>query len=528
MKPDETTDSVREWPWRDWGRWALYALELLSLVLLGIWSLEFVLKYLDVAAETLDYPFHLEWMEGGVVETVQRVRDGKPFYVEPSVEYVSYIYTPLYFWVTAALSPVLGVSLFAARLVSFVSILACGAVLVRWVQREHADQGPAAWLWGLLAVALFFATYDASGRWFHLARVDSLGLALLVGGFYVLRFHEGWQTAVIAGLVLWLAYLAKQSSLVGCAPVLLVMLVTDTRRALVAGTVLTVAFGATVLIYDAITDGWFWYYTYEVGRAHETVETMWSGFWKWDVWRMSIAGGIGLLGLARLAESSWRRALFHLAVLLGMLGMSWLSRLHSGGYLNVLMPAFFSLSLACAVGMGVLTSRFSPQERERIGGSPVVIVLALLAGLQLLSLDYEIEDVLPPEGAVAQGEQYLRELAEIEGDVLIPDQRWVQTRVGKRSYGLGMAARDVLRVETPGDVGRRGLRASLDRALAERRFSAVILSLPDSMPGIDRYYVHERNLTPPPRPVTGWNHHPYAVWRPKPTPPTPRHRDAAE
>ena len=125
--------------------------------------------YLYVAVRRLGYPFELEWLEGGEVEIVNRVVHGQAIYVAPSLHYVPYPYPPLFIWVSAAFAKVLGVGFLAPRLVSFLASLGVLALLWQLVRRETGDT-----VAGLVAAGLFAATYQASGAYFDLARVDSL------------------------------------------------------------------------------------------------------------------------------------------------------------------------------------------------------------------------------------------------------------------------------------------------------------------------------------------------------------------
>src|SRR5207247_9527854 len=54
----------------------------------------------------LRYPLDLEWMEGGVLTHTLRLGRGQPLYAEPSVDFVSFLYTPLYPALLCALSTV--------------------------------------------------------------------------------------------------------------------------------------------------------------------------------------------------------------------------------------------------------------------------------------------------------------------------------------------------------------------------------------------------------------------------------------
>jgi len=54
----------------------------------------FLFSFIYVAAKSMSYPFHLEWMEGQVIDVISRVTHGLPVYTEPSIDYVPFIYTP--------------------------------------------------------------------------------------------------------------------------------------------------------------------------------------------------------------------------------------------------------------------------------------------------------------------------------------------------------------------------------------------------------------------------------------------------
>ncbi len=141
-----------------------------------------IVIYLFVALRRIGYPFELEWLEGGEVEIVNRVVHGQGIYVAPSLHYVPYPYPPLFIWISAVFAKVLGVGFLAPRLVSFLASLGVLALLFHIVRRETGDA-----VAGLVAAGLFAATYQASGAYFDLARVDSLFLALLLAAIALVR-----------------------------------------------------------------------------------------------------------------------------------------------------------------------------------------------------------------------------------------------------------------------------------------------------------------------------------------------------
>ncbi len=139
---------------------------------------------------------------------MHRILAGQPLYTAPTVGYVPDGYPPLYFAVSAAAARVLGVSYLPLRLVSLVSSLACFALLARLVQRETGSIAA-----GTGAAGVFAATYFATDTWFDVGRVDSLFLALSIGGLYAARWMRGTRGAIAAGVLLAAAALTKQTGL---------------------------------------------------------------------------------------------------------------------------------------------------------------------------------------------------------------------------------------------------------------------------------------------------------------------------
>src|SRR5712692_2235180 len=87
---------------------------------------------LYVFARRLTYPYDLEWMEGGMLCHALRLMEGKPIYAAPSVDFIPYLYTPLYPYVLFLLSKVVGLGYTVARLVSVLSFVAAGVLGYRF------------------------------------------------------------------------------------------------------------------------------------------------------------------------------------------------------------------------------------------------------------------------------------------------------------------------------------------------------------------------------------------------------------
>jgi hypothetical protein len=123
--------------------------------LLAAGAISFILTYIIIALLRLQYPYELEWMEGGMVDHVLRVLSGQRLYVRPSLEFVPFIYPPLFAYLSAMVALVTGIGFEALRLVSFVSSLGAFLLIFLIVRRESGNKFAA-----LLSTGLFAATSE--------------------------------------------------------------------------------------------------------------------------------------------------------------------------------------------------------------------------------------------------------------------------------------------------------------------------------------------------------------------------------
>lgn len=60
-------------------------------------------RFLRVALARFDYPFDLEWTEGGMLVNAQRLLDHRPLYASPGLDFIPFMYPPGYHALVAAL-----------------------------------------------------------------------------------------------------------------------------------------------------------------------------------------------------------------------------------------------------------------------------------------------------------------------------------------------------------------------------------------------------------------------------------------
>jgi len=444
----------------------------LVLAILAAWA---IVAFLWVALSRLGHPYELEWQEGGMLAHVARLRAGEALYAPPSLEFIAFPYPPLYAALAALVASVVGEGLVALRLVSLLASLASCALLFELGRRRGGG------LWGgLLAAGLFCATFRFAGAWFDVGRVDALSLALTLGALAWLEARASVRAALLGGLLCFLAFLAKQSALV---PALCLVPLLGLRGWRVAAAFVVTLAGlvlASTLLFDALSDGWYRWYVFELLAGHAWTADALTGFWK----ELLLALGVGL-GLAawnhlarrgaaesaECAESAEfaasngareRLTLRHAAVL-GLLLAGWLGRAHVGGYDNTLLPACAGVALLAGPALARLT------ELER---GPR-LAAALLGVAQFGLLFYDPRSQLPTEADRAAGERLAARIRTIEGRVWMPCAGELARAAGKGSSAHAMAVIDLLQGADRATAQR--FVDQLAQALAERRFAAIVL-----------------------------------------------------
>ena len=515
-------------------------LPLLWLLLVGPGLYQLVLLGAAVFRRWL-YPYDLEWMEGGMLAHALRVAEGQPLYAAPSVDFVPYLYTPLYPALLALLGKVTGLSYALGRAISILSMLAVCATLAFAVVREGRDKVIGA-VGAACAIGFFAATYPWVEGWYDLVRGDTLFLAMGVVGLALLRAWAGRPAAgwggfwhprtMIAGAILALSFFCKQTGILFVMTGAIALAAMNWRA--VPGYLLAAGAigGGGSAILDARSGGWFWIYVFEYHQQHDTnPDRFWRSFgyilWKFPA--MTCVVGFALAAV--LVTAIWRRKLPRGAG--GLLYFSWLflAGIFIGAigwatqwaHFNAYIPAMtFGAAAAGAAVVAVAGCL------EAILGAPwrhAAALVAALLGVQLVQARWSPKKLVPAAQDRAAGDRLIAALREIDGDVFAPFHPWYPRLAGKPTHTHRMGILDVSYVPPP-KAKKKKLPAAARRVegLAEsfeqKRWAAVLLddkAQLHELPGLTEHYRLERNLAREemPRVVSGAPTTPRAIWRPK-------------
>ncbi|MCE5229744.1 glycosyltransferase family 39 protein [bacterium] len=429
----------------------------------------FIVRFAVLALLRINYPYQLEWIEGGVLEHVRRVLEGRPLYAPPSLEWIAFIYPPFYYWVSAAAAWVMGFGFAPLRLVSLVSSIATMAIMADMVRRETGV------MWaGLITAGMYAASYDMTDRWMDLGRVDGLFICLTLASVYVFHYfgERGVMYCVASGALAACAVLTKQTAAIALAPAILFDLAKKPMRLWAMPASAAAIFGVAVGWLEWSSAGWFRFYTFDMPGSHAISRPFLVWFWKYDLWHpIPIAILLAVAGLVL----AWRHrgqitTAYYIVFSFGFIFAAEMARIKVGGWVNCVLPAFVAIMIMAGISLGMFAK--NPKAAR------IMPALLFAAGAQFWHLHGPEARAIPTAADRAAGRQFEQLLSSIP-EVYAPGSGYLEARVGKKSHAHSAAYWDLLTSNS-----ERAKQLFLDELiprLRARRFDAIILN--DDMEG---------------------------------------------
>lgn len=466
----------------------------------------YLIAVLAIMAARVSYPYEIEWMEGGVVDHVRRLAQGEPLYVSPSLAFIPFPYPPLFYALAAALSSMVGEGFIPLRIVSALSSLGILALIAAFVLRETGRRDAA-----LIGAGLFAAMYQIGGAWFDVGRVDMLMLVLVLAGFFSARYASDRWCAPVTSIALSAAFFSKQSAAIIGAPLVLWLIVARPRQGIITALTTGTAAIAGTLILDALHDGWYRYYLFDLPSHYQLHPRRMVYFFTRDLVPTAIAAGLAVFAL--LTPQARRSLGFRLALATGLLAAAVVLRSNDGGYNNVLLPGFAAISVLAAVGYDSARRALAASA----SGQLLATWPAILLIIQFAILIYNPFETIPSAESRAAADRIVEHVRNTRGEVWIPYHGYLAAKAGKPPLAHWMAVADIYR------FGRADLRAALEgeiaQALAARRFSLIVMSNSElSFPSLESTYVRQGPVTERPgvlMPVTGAQTGPESYYVPR-------------
>jgi 4-amino-4-deoxy-L-arabinose transferase-like glycosyltransferase len=449
---------------------------LLLKLLTGLAAGYYIILFLYVSISRIAFPFAFDWVEGAVLMQVNHLLSGQSMYAEPNAAYTALIYPPLYFYVSAVMTRLLGFGFLPLRLTSLLAT--CGCMLMIFIATRKIT---ASNLYGLASAGLFAATYASVWSWFDFARVDMLYTFLILAGLLCLNpGPEG--KPVLAGVIFALSFFTKQSVLFLVFPLAVLTFFLHRRQAVIFILVFGVIAAAGFVMLNTISNGWYSYYVFTLPSNHilNTSPGYLYPFVKIMLGPIFLSFGIGMAAaLIRAREYFQNKSylFFFMATLIG-LASSIVSGLSQGSTHNAYIPAYVIIAILFGIGLAHLEGSIALIKSANIRTILNGLLLAAVI-LQFWMLSYKTRDFVPGEQDLKRGNALLQYIADTPGDILIPSHSYLALYVKKKPY-----YHDAPLWELNGAVGKRvmpewkPIKTEIKRYVQSRQVSFVFLEQP--------------------------------------------------
>ena len=388
-------------------------------LILAVWvfSVYNIVAITYIAIHQIPFPFPLEWIEGPMMDHVLRILELESIYTAPSIDFVPSPYTPVYFYLSAMLCYVFGTSIEILRIISALSTLSIIVTLFLWAKKETSSITA-----GIFASGLFSSTYMLSANWFFLARSDMLALAFFMWSAYLIRFYTSRRALFYSGLLMFLSIMTKQSGLVLCAGLFTAGLFLHRKNILFfVLSLLPLLLFSTMLIND-LTDGWFWYLTYEMPANHGTISTRFLSFFTEDILLKRLPFFLAIIAFVIYSFNAHKKSesLYYFFLTGSILFATYLGRIKVGGATNVFIPFFIAGALFTAILL-----KSSLQKDKAL----TVLVIAIV--IQSILSAFNPLRYIPSPKIKKYSQQLLDFVENSKGDVLVLPSGYTAYLAGK-------------------------------------------------------------------------------------------------
>jgi len=480
--------------------------------LLILISIFYIGLYLWIALHRIGYPFELEWMEGAMVDECRQLIGGNPLYRPPGLDYVPFIYPPGYFVISALSMRLFGVGFFAPRLVSILA--SCGIMLVLFsiVKRETGS-----FTAGIVSAGFFAGSYEATGAWMDIARIDSLFIFWVVLGIYCAGRGKGRWGSFITALTFSFAFHTKQLALLPAFAVGFYYLLINRRQFLIYIGILFLGTGIGFLLLNIYYKNWYWFYLVEMPASHEVIKKQMIDFWTRDIFRVFPIAFAGVIyfwvvtGRDFLRSRGNPRHLLYLLLSFSLIIISWIGRGNLNSYDNTLIPGVLAFSLILGIEAGVIW-------KKRLYSPVISLGISLLILIQFIMLFYLPGKQVPRASDRQAGQRFINYLERTPGDVFVPYHGFLPFLADKQTSAHWVAILEVILAgERSQSDWAHDLLNQLKNAIQTHKYDVIILDRDDWFSGLIEGSYQKNNILFPENniffPVTGYRTRPQYIYQ---------------
>lgn len=461
-------------------------LELILKVVLFLGAISYILAFIIIAMSHLKYPYEIQsGFEDGILHMFQRATDGKDIYAKPSIEYTPFIYPPGYIYASSALNTIWGgeaKGFYALRLTSFLSTIGCIILIYLIVFHKTKNRYSA-----ILGGSLFAACYEISGWYFEVARVDMLFILLFLLCTYLLGISDKRIIRIIAGIVLGMAFMTKQSALIIIIVLTIGLYIIERKKSLYFSLSAIVSSALFFIVVNYANNGWLGYYIFQLPSGHPFVRWYVLRFFAVDLLHEFLIPTIltvTFLGIAYYNNyikkisptteyTTWKEeklTIGHCIVLyFASILCSFSMRVHEGGALNSILPVY----AISAVIVGIAYYHFI----KLIQIKTLRNVLHMTVIIAFLSMLYYPLSELPTAEDYNAGQDIVEYIQNINESVkvLVPYQGYLVEMAGKGRMANFNAISDVIRSSKGDKAVKDELMLEIAEMIKSKKYDIIIL-----------------------------------------------------
>jgi hypothetical protein len=395
--------------------------------------------FIWVAGNRLFYPYCVEWMETTVFTESLRVALGQSLYVDPESGFASLIYNPAYQYLVAFFVPLFGATLSIGRVISLISI-ALASLMIYLIIKDETYSRTA----GYVGAFFFIASFPIVAFWYDLVRIDSLWICTLLAGLYFLKRHPtSIGSLAVAAACIGFSFFTKQLTTPAIFIAFFYLLTKGWRHAAIFVAMMAIIVGSGILVLQWSSSGWYWYQVFTLTSGLLGHSGTGAGGMPYNFFYYTRPGDshMGLFYLVRYYPMCIAVVAF--LVVCRMFGARGASR--SGLWVllfavfiiadginytkaNAWHNSFYATVAFTSILTGLIWARIDDIGKER----PFVALFFCLCLLcQLFMLTYNPDDHIPREQDRVAGDDFIRFVSKLDGDVWLPQHPYYAYLAGK-------------------------------------------------------------------------------------------------
>ena len=418
----------------------------------------------------INYPFELEWMEGGSLIQVRRLLDGSGLYVRPSIGYVPNIYPPLYYYISAIFSKIIQNYWFLPlRMVSVLSTVGISGLIFSIIRARRKSIFLA-----ILSAGIFFAAFKIGGSWFDIARVDMLFIFFLIAAVWLLE-KETLLSGILSGVLFACALFTKQTAIFAFSVIAIYSFFILKRKIVFAGTTsFLIVSAGWIMVETYLSNGWYWYYNFTLIGLHRLPVDQPEYFGQPILMILPVMIITGII-----VESYFKyqiRDFFNKREIwtffgLVMLALSTMAGINPGSFYNNYIPFYTGISILAGLRLPELVEKSDNPVRPFKKD-----IIYLLIFLQLCTLFYSPRDQIPTADDLNAGYKLVSILKSTNGEVFIPNHNELTLLAGKKTYAHLIALQELEgKFGAQESIGWKIVEQDLLERIKNKYFSLIIL-----------------------------------------------------